>query len=190
MEGDQVANQPHTAKVRTSPVSGLPAAPLLPLFLERVDDHVVVQAKHWRRDAVGVALVRELYGVQRAMGADGAMFVSLGRYTVDARQFAGSVGTTLVDGDELLAIIHAGLGDGTVVVPSSAAAVIPRMPRLRRGNGVAEGATRAARRRGLLGVFDVPRVPGDDEHNAGGCRSPIEKGCSRRRGSETLRSLS
>lgn len=58
---------------------------------------------------VGVALVRELYGVQRAMGVQQPMFVVRGRYTTDATQFAAQVGVTLVDGEELLRIIGTGL---------------------------------------------------------------------------------
>lgn len=59
------------------------------LVLIRDDETTVVQAKHWRRDRVGVALVRELYGAQTARRADHAMFVtSMGRYTADAVQFA------------------------------------------------------------------------------------------------------
>jgi restriction system protein len=58
------------------------------LILERDGTRIVVQAKHWRRDVVGVSLVRELYGVQRTVGADGAIFVSLGRFSFDAIAFA------------------------------------------------------------------------------------------------------
>ena len=36
------------------------------LVLTREGQTTVVQAKHWRSDRVGVQLVRELYGVQRA----------------------------------------------------------------------------------------------------------------------------
>jgi restriction system protein len=46
------------------------------LVLVREGETTVVQAKHWRRDRVGVALVRELYGVQTAQRADHAAFVA------------------------------------------------------------------------------------------------------------------
>jgi hypothetical protein len=80
-------------------------------ILERDRQRIVVQAKHWQRDVVGVSLVRELYGVQRAMGADGAMFVVLGMFSIAAARFAAQVGMTLVDRSELLRIIGAGLAD-------------------------------------------------------------------------------
>src|ERR1017187_1812152 len=37
------------------------------VVLQRDGETTIVQAKHWRSDRVGVALVRELYGVQHAM---------------------------------------------------------------------------------------------------------------------------
>jgi hypothetical protein len=70
------------------------------VVLERDGETTIVQVKHWRRDRVGVALVRELYGVQRATGAERSTLVCLGRYTADARQFADSVDMRLVDGHE------------------------------------------------------------------------------------------
>jgi restriction system protein len=78
------------------------------VVLGRADETTIVQAKHWRRDRVGVALVRELYGVQRAMRAQRSMFVAMGSSTADATQFAAQVGMTLVDGEELLRIIGTG----------------------------------------------------------------------------------
>ena len=42
--------------------------------LTRNGERTVVQAKHWRSQRAGVTLVRELYGVQRAMRAEHSMF--------------------------------------------------------------------------------------------------------------------
>jgi restriction system protein len=88
----------------------------------------VVQAKHWRRDRVGVQLVRELYGVQQAMHAKHAMFVAVGRYTTDAQQFAAQVGMTLVNGEELLLIISAGLVGEALELPRPEATATPTCP--------------------------------------------------------------
>jgi restriction system protein len=85
------------------------------VVLERDGQITVVQAKHWRRDRVGVQLVRELYGVQRAMQVQHSMFVAMGNYTADATQFAAAVGMTLVDGEELLRII----GPGSAARPTA-----------------------------------------------------------------------
>ena len=99
------------------------------LVLTRAGETTVVQAKHWRSDRVGVQLVRELYGVQRAMHAQHLMFVvSMGRYTADARRFAAKVGMTLVDGDELLRIISTGLVGEALELPVPAAAATPACP--------------------------------------------------------------
>jgi restriction system protein len=98
------------------------------VVLERDGRITVVQVKHWRRDRVGVQLVRELYGVQRAMHAHHAMFAVMGSYTADARQFAAQVGMTLVDGEELLRIIGTGLRGEALELPASTAASPPSCP--------------------------------------------------------------
>ncbi len=98
------------------------------LVLTRESATTVAQVKHWRRDRIGVQLVRELYGVQRARGATHAAFVVLSSYTTAARAFADQVGMTLIDGEELLRIISAGLEGEQLVVPSAYAAVSPVCP--------------------------------------------------------------
>lgn len=73
-------------------------------------------------------LVRELYGVQQAMRAARSMFVAMGRYTGDAQQFAAQVGMTLVDGEELLRIISAGLDGQTLELPKPEVTATPTCP--------------------------------------------------------------
>ena len=67
---------------------------------------VIVQCKRWQTKQVGVALVRELYGVMTAEGADEAIFVSSGDYTDDARAFADGKPIQLIDGNTLLKMIR------------------------------------------------------------------------------------
>lgn len=98
------------------------------LVLIRDGETTVVQVKHWRRDRVGVQLVRELYGVQTAERAAHGAFVSLGQFTGDARQFAGQVGMTLVDGEELLRIISTGLAGEPLRLPEVDDAPTPSCP--------------------------------------------------------------
>lgn len=62
----------------------------------------VVQCKRWRSQSVGVALIRELYGVITADAADAGIFVTVGSYTADARAFARGKPITLIDGPQLL----------------------------------------------------------------------------------------
>jgi restriction system protein len=61
----------------------------------------LVQCKHWKRSRVGVNIVRELYGVMAAEGADGGYVVTSGRFTADAKKFAAGKNLSLIDGDEL-----------------------------------------------------------------------------------------
>jgi restriction system protein len=96
--------------------------------LTRDRERTLVQAKHWRSQRVGVTLVRELYGVQRAMQAEHSMFVAVGTYTPDAAAFAAQVAMTLVDGDELLRIIAAGLDGEPLELPQPDASATPACP--------------------------------------------------------------
>jgi restriction system protein len=98
------------------------------LILERDGKRIVVRGKHWQRDVVGVAMVRELYGVQRAMPAGGAMYVVQGRFSPDATAFAARVGMTLVGGSELLRIIGAGLRGGELELPVPDGPAAPPCP--------------------------------------------------------------
>ncbi len=99
------------------------------LVMTRDGETTVVQAKHWRSQRVSVQPVRELYGVQRAMRAERSMFVAVGRYTSDAAQFAAQVGMTLVNGEELLRIIGAGLAGRSLELPQPSATDTPTCPR-------------------------------------------------------------
>ncbi len=51
-------------------------------------ERFLVQCKHWRKEQVGVRVVRELNGVMAAAGAQGGYLVTGGRFTPDAREFA------------------------------------------------------------------------------------------------------
>ena len=51
------------------------------LILRRGDQVTLVQAKQWNTFRVGVKIVRELYGVQKAQGATTAIVVTSGRFT-------------------------------------------------------------------------------------------------------------
>ena len=98
------------------------------VVLQRDGETTIVQAKHWRRDRVGVTLVRELYGVQQALHAHHALFVVLGRYTADAQAFAAQTGVTLVDGEQLLSIIRTGLDNEALVLSKPPPLQAPNCP--------------------------------------------------------------
>jgi restriction system protein len=67
----------------------------------RVKDGVetyLVQCKLWKASKVPVTVVRELYGVMMAEGASGAIVVTSGEFTPDAKRFAEGKSIVLVDG--------------------------------------------------------------------------------------------
>lgn len=60
-----------------------------------------VQCKHWKARSVGVAVVRELYGVIAGSGADGGFVVTSGDFTEDAKAFASDKHLSLIDSKAL-----------------------------------------------------------------------------------------
>jgi restriction system protein len=68
-------------------------------------DKYFVQCKQWKSQKVGVAIVRELYGVMAAEGAVGGFVVASGNFTEDARNFAEGRAIELVATNELLRLI-------------------------------------------------------------------------------------
>jgi restriction system protein len=71
------------------------------LILSRDDQRAFVQCKQWRKETVGVELVRQFKGAMAAAGVAAGFFVSSGRFTVDAEAFANQTGITPVDGPAL-----------------------------------------------------------------------------------------
>ncbi|UCV06849.1 restriction endonuclease [Dechloromonas denitrificans] len=71
-------------------------------------DTYLVQCKQWKSRNVGVATVRELFGVMAAEGAVGGFVVASGAFTEDARRFAEGRAIELVGTDTLLALVRAG----------------------------------------------------------------------------------
>ena len=61
-------------------VAATPAGPDggIDLILKRDGERFFVQCKHWRASRIGVAVVRELYGVMVAEGATGGFVVGVG----------------------------------------------------------------------------------------------------------------
>ena len=75
------------------------------LVLEKDGRRTLVQCKNWQSRSVGVSIVRELYGVMAAEGADGGIVVCSGHYTQDAKDFAAGKALELVDGPKLTRLI-------------------------------------------------------------------------------------
>ena len=76
------------------------------LELRSKDKKIVVQCKRWKTRSVGVPLVRELYGAMAGEEAHGGIFVTSGRYTPDAIDFARDKPIELVDGAGLIKLLN------------------------------------------------------------------------------------
>lgn len=68
-------------------------------------DKYLVQCKQWKTTKVGVATVRELYGVMVAEGAVGAFVVASGTFTDDARTFAEGRSIKLVHTELMIQLV-------------------------------------------------------------------------------------
>lgn len=75
------------------------------LVLSKGREKHFVQCKQWKALQVGVAVVRELYGVMASKGAAGGFVVTSGRYTADAIKFASGRNIELIDGRALAELI-------------------------------------------------------------------------------------
>ena len=95
------------------------------LIVSSGNDRYVVQCKKWRAKQVGVATVRELYGVMGATGAAGAFVVTSGSFTQDAGRFAEGREIELVAADYLLAEVRK---DRNAAAPALDMATDPRNP--------------------------------------------------------------
>jgi restriction system protein len=71
------------------------------VVLTRGAERFLVQCKHWRTQAVGAPVVRELKGVVAAQRATGGYVVTSGTFTPQARAFAAEAGISLIDGAAL-----------------------------------------------------------------------------------------
>ena len=74
----------------------------------------LVQCKQWRSTQVGVAVVRELYGVMSARGAVHGYVVSAGSFNADASEFVIGRNVTLINGHQLVKSINAVLREAPV----------------------------------------------------------------------------
>jgi restriction system protein len=78
---------------------------------------VLVQCSPWTAYRVGIKPVRKLHDAMKAGNAGEGVLVSPGKFTQEARTFAGKEHISLIDGDELLTKI-------TALVPEQALALL------------------------------------------------------------------
>jgi restriction system protein len=99
------------------------------LVLHKGGRKTLVQCKRWKGKPVGAPIIRELYGLMAAEGADAGKLVATTTFSPDAESFAGGKGIELVDGKALLALVGEVQRSGQVTASASA--------------GVAESSERA-----------------------------------------------
>jgi len=75
------------------------------LRLQKDEEKALVQCKHWRTAKVDVRVVRELYGLMAAEGANKGIVVTSGKFTSDAVAFARGKAVDLIDGAKLVALV-------------------------------------------------------------------------------------
>ena len=93
------------------------------LRIERGGDLYLVQCKQWRDYKVGVKVVREIYGLVTAENASGAIIVTSGLFTQEAKNFAADKPLGLVEGSQLADLVR-----NVQAVPRSEARVDPPRP--------------------------------------------------------------
>ena len=73
--------------------------------LRKGGESYLVQCKHWRKQRIGVATVREMFGVLVDESARGVFVVCSGTFTADAVRFAKGKPIHLVNGDTLMKMV-------------------------------------------------------------------------------------
>ncbi len=73
--------------------------------LDKAGSVTLVQCKHWKRQQVGVQIVRELLGVVTSEGAQSGIVVTSGQFSHAAIEFAEKNPIRLIDGRELVQMV-------------------------------------------------------------------------------------
>ena len=76
------------------------------LVLKKDDQKILVQCKHWKISKIGVKTARELYGILVDSNADEVNIVCSGEFTKEAETFVRNKPIHLINGDELMKLIH------------------------------------------------------------------------------------
>jgi restriction system protein len=126
------------------------------LVLDDASGRRIVQVKHWKMQRVGVVELRALWGVREDEKARGAVFVTSGDFTPDARAFAVGKQLELIDGPQLRRLIAEAKGHEAKGLPALAATSAP-CPQCGRGTLQRRLARRGANAGGyFLGCSRFP----------------------------------
>ncbi|MDQ8196273.1 restriction endonuclease [Coraliomargarita sp. SDUM461004] len=75
------------------------------LILHRDGQTTLVQCKRWKSKAVGVPIVREIFGILTAENADRAIVITTSKFTKESENFAAKKPIELIDGHRLLELV-------------------------------------------------------------------------------------
>jgi restriction system protein len=103
------------------------------LTLKKDGNVILVQCKQWKALKVGVNLIREMYGVMAAMHAHGAIVITSGLFTHEAKNFAAGKPIDLVEGQqlaELIGLVQGSLAHTSRPTPSSTTVASKATPAL------------------------------------------------------------
>ena len=76
------------------------------LTIQKDGNAYIVQCKHWRENKVGVKIIREMYGVMTARQATGAIIITSGSFTQEAKDFASGKPIEIITGARLAQMIR------------------------------------------------------------------------------------
>lgn len=93
--------------------------------LRKGGESYLVQCKNWRKQRIGVATVREMFGVLVAESAREVFVVCSGTFTAEAVRFAKGKPIHLVDGDALMEMVARVRRDDSNAVHASGAHLEP-----------------------------------------------------------------
>ncbi|MCC8487996.1 restriction endonuclease [Xanthomonas campestris pv. raphani] len=95
------------------------------LILRKDGRRTLVQCKQWKRQQVGVSVVREMFGLLAHHQAHAVKIACIGTYTKDAERFAHGKPIELIGGEHLLEMIQAVRQQATTQPTPQAARVEP-----------------------------------------------------------------
>jgi restriction system protein len=76
------------------------------LYLNKGGESHIVQCKHYKKQKVGVKVVREMFGVMVGLSAASVSIVCSGGFTKDAYEFSKNKPIKLITGKELVRLIN------------------------------------------------------------------------------------
>jgi len=95
------------------------------LILRKDGRRTLVQCKQWKRQQVGVSVVREMYGLLAHHQAHAVKIACIGTYTKDAERFAEGKPIELIAGEQLLDMIRAVQRQGATQLAASPVRIDP-----------------------------------------------------------------